>query len=157
MNHHAQLSCQSPEDQIQDLMHAWQVHDGRSLLVSPAREAGFQMAYFFGLICGAPAPIFSTLNDSRGYIQFIRRTLSTPAAQSQWLMLLKMIISFILSSLSCQLAQALLWLLLEGNLMSPRPPPHSAPLEPHSTVLVCANFLSQSDLILHIGMGGGMW
>lgn len=83
MNHQAQLSCRSPEDQIEDLTHARQVHDGRSLLVSPAREAGFQTAYFFGLIYGAPAPIFSTRNDSRGYIQFIRRTSSTPAAQSQ--------------------------------------------------------------------------
>lgn len=41
---------------------------------------------------------FSPLcNASEGYIQFIRRTLSTPAAQSQWLTLLKTIISFILS------------------------------------------------------------
>lgn len=127
MHHHAQLSCLSSEAQIQNFTHAWPARDGPSHLVSRAREAGFQMAYFFGLIYGAPVPIFSTLTDSGGYSQFIRRALSAPAAQPQWLMLLKMIISFILPSLSCRLAQALLWPLLEGNLMSPRPPPHSAP------------------------------
>lgn len=42
-------------------------------------------------------------------------------------MLLKMIVSFILPSLSCLLAQALFWPLLEGNLMSLCPPTHSAP------------------------------
>lgn len=70
-----------------------------SHLISLAREAGFQMTHFFGLIYGASVPLFSTLNDSGGYVQFIRRTLSSPAAQSQWIMLLKMIIFFILPSL----------------------------------------------------------
>lgn len=64
---------------------------------------------------------------------------------------LKMIISFFLSSLSPLRAQALLWPLLEGNLMSPSPPPHSAP---RRTVPVCAKFLPHSDLFLHLGING---
>lgn len=64
---------------------------------------------------------------------------------------LKMILSFSLSSPSPLRAQALLWPLLEGDLMSPSPPPHSAP---RRTVPVCAKFLPHSDLFLHLGING---
>lgn len=112
------------------------------------------MTYFFGLLYGAPVPIFSTLNGSGDTFSSLGERCQ-PAAQSQRIMLLKMIISLILPSLSLSARPGPALAPSVRQLNEPRALlPTQLLTEPHSIFSVCANFLPQSDLFLYVGIRG---